>query len=205
MNSPRLIIFTAPSGAGKTTIVKHLLKVRSDLAFSISACTRAQRYGEVNGLDYYFITAAEFRKRVDEGEFVEWEEVYENQYYGTLKTEVSRLLNLGKNVVFDIDVRGAVNIQKYYGENILSIFVKPPSPEILIQRLMGRKTEDEQSLKKRINRAKEELTFERKFDLTLINNDLDIALKEAEIIVDTFIREGHEGLKKIKHGDGHYA
>jgi guanylate kinase len=205
MHSPRLIIFTAPSGAGKTTIVKHLLKVREDLAFSISACTRSQRYGEVNGLDYYFITAAEFKKKVENGDFVEWEEVYENQFYGTLKSEVSRLLESGKNVIFDIDVRGAVNIQKYYRDNILSVFVKPPSPEILISRLMGRKTEDEDSLKKRINRAKEELTYERKFDITLINNDLEITLKEAELIVETFIKEGHEGLKKIKHGDGHYA
>ncbi len=205
MHSPRLIIFTAPSGAGKTTIVKHLLKVRNDLAFSVSACTRAKRASEVEGYDYYFLTSEEFKKRVENSEFVEWEEVYENQFYGTLKSEVSRLLNSGKNVIFDIDVRGAVNIQKYYRDNILSVFVKPPSTEILINRLMGRKTEDEASLRKRISRAKLELTFEDKFDLTLVNNELEITLKEAELIAETFIKEGHEGLKKIKHGDGHYA
>jgi guanylate kinase len=203
MPSPKLIIFTAPSGAGKTTIVKHLLKVRNDLAFSISACTRAQRYGEVNGMDYYFLTPAEFKRRVNNNEFVEWEEVYENQYYGTLKSEIDRLLNLGKNVVFDIDVKGAVNIQKHYPGISLSVFVKPPSTEELINRLVGRNTEDQESLRKRISRAKEELTFEKKFDYALVNKDLDVALKEAELIVDTFINDGQEGLKNIKHGDSH--
>jgi len=205
MESPKLIIFTAPSGAGKTTIVKHLLKARNDLAFSISACTRTQRYAEVNGMDYYFLSVAEFKKRVAEGNFVEWEEVYENQFYGTLKPEVNRLLNLGKNVIFDIDVKGAVNIKKYYAERALTIFVKPPSPEALFERLKGRKTEDEDSLKKRIARAREELTYERKFDVTLINNDLETALKEAELIVETFINEGREGLKQLKHGNGHHV
>lgn len=204
MYDPKLIIFTAPSGAGKTTIVKHLLKVRSDLAFSISACTRSQRYGEVNGMDYYFLSVAEFKKRVENGDFVEWEEVYENQYYGTLKSEVERLLNLGKNVIFDIDVKGAVNIKKFYGDKALTIFVAPPSPDALFERLKGRKTEDEESLKKRLNRAKEELTFERKFDVTLINNDLETALKEAEVLVETFVKEGFEGLKQLKHGNSNH-
>jgi guanylate kinase len=204
MESPKLIIFTAPSGAGKTTIVKHLLKVRNDLAFSISACTRTQRYGEVNGMDYYFLSVAEFKKRVAEGDFVEWEEVYENQFYGTLTPEVDRLLNLGKNVVFDIDVKGAVNIKKHYQERALTVFVKPPSPEALFERLKGRKTEDEDSLKKRIARAREELTYERKFDVTLINNDLETALKEAELIVETFINEGQDGLKQLNHGNGYH-
>jgi guanylate kinase len=201
MDSPKLIIFTAPSGAGKTTIVKHLLKVRNDLAFSISACTRTQRYGEVNGLDYYFLSIAEFKRKVSEGEFVEYEEVYENQFYGTLKSEVERLLNLGKNVIFDIDVRGAVNIKKYYGDKALTIFVAPPSPEILFERLKARKTEDEESLRKRIARAREELTYERKFDITLINNVLETALNEAENIVSTFLSSGFEGLKTLRHGN----
>ncbi len=204
MYSPKLIIFTAPSGAGKTTIVKHLLKVRNDLAFSISACTRTQRYGEVNGMDYYFLSVSEFKKRVADGDFVEWEEVYENQFYGTLKPEVERLLNLGKNVIFDIDVRGAVNIKKHYQDHALTIFVAPPSPEVLFERLKKRKTEDEESLKKRIARAREELTYERKFDVTLINNDLETALKEAEHIVETFILEGFEGIKKYEYGNGNH-
>ncbi len=204
MYKPKLIIFTAPSGAGKTTVVKHLLKVREDLAFSISACTRPQRYGEINGMDYYFLSVAEFKKRVKNGDFVEWEEVYENQFYGTLKAEVNRLLDLGKNVIFDIDVKGAVNIKKYYADRALAVFVAPPSPEVLFERLKGRKTEDEDSLKKRLNRAKEELTYERKFDVTLVNNDLEIALKEAELLIETFIKDGFEGLKQLKHGNSNH-
>jgi len=204
MDSPKLIIFTAPSGAGKTTIVKHLLKVRENLAFSISACTRQQRYGEVNGLDYYFLSTAEFKKKVAAGAFVEYEEVYENQFYGTLKSEVDRLTALGKNVIFDIDVRGAVNIKKYYGDKALTVFVAPPSPEILFERLRGRKTEDEESLRKRIARAREELKYERKFDLILINNDLETALKDAENIVDNFLSHGLEGLKKLSYGNFHH-
>jgi guanylate kinase len=201
MDSPKLVIFTAPSGAGKTTIVKHLLKVRDDLAFSISACTRPQRYGEVNGLDYYFLSTAEFKRKVSLGEFVEYEEVYANQFYGTLKSEVDRLTALDKNVIFDIDVRGAVNIKKYYGDKALTVFVAPPNAEILFERLRARKTEDEESLRKRITRAREELTYERKFDVTLINNDLETALKEAETIVDTFLSSGFEGLKKLSYGN----
>lgn len=204
MDSPKLIIITAPSGAGKTTIVKHLLKVRESLAFSISACTRTQRYGEVNGLDYYFLSTAEFKRKVAAGEFVEFEEVYENQFYGTLKSEVERLTALGKNVIFDIDVRGAVNIKKYYGDRALTVFVAPPSPQILFERLRARKTEDEESLRKRIARATEELTYERKFDLTLVNNDLETALNEAETIVDTFLSSGFEGLKKLSYGNFHH-
>lgn len=187
MDKKKLIIFTAPSGAGKTTIVRHLLKVRKDISFSISACTRAQRYGEVNGMDYYFYSAEEFRRKVANGEFIEYEEVYENQFYGTLKSEIDRLWGLGKHVLFDIDVKGALAIKQKYGEDALSIFVKPPSFEILKARLIGRKTEDEASLIKRINRVKEEMTYERHFDMTLVNDNLQVALKEAEATVEQFL------------------
>jgi guanylate kinase len=201
MGSPKLIIFTAPSGAGKTTIVKHLLKVREDLAFSISACTRSQRYGEVNGLDYYFLSVEEFKRKVSAGDFVEYEEVYENQFYGTLKAEIERLKSLGKNVIFDIDVKGALNIKKFYGDEVLTVFVSPPSPEVLFERLKSRKTEDEESLRKRIARARIELGYENKFDVTLINNDLETALNDAEMIVNTFLSDGVEGLKKNRYGN----
>lgn len=187
MDHKKLIIFTAPSGAGKTTIVRHLLKVRKDISFSISACTRAPRYGEVSGMDYYFLSPDEFKRKVKQSDFVEYEEVYENQFYGTLKSEIDRLWGLGKHVLFDIDVKGALSIKQKYGEDALAIFVKPPSFEILKERLMNRKTEDEASLRKRINRVKEEMTYERHFDITLVNSDLNQALAEAEEIVEHFL------------------
>lgn len=187
MSERKLIIFTAPSGAGKTTIVKHLLKKRDDLAFSISACTRPQRYGEINGLDYYFLSADEFRRRVAKNDFLEWEEVYEGQYYGTLRSEVERLWAEGKHVIFDIDVKGAYNIKKQYPNNALTVFVKTKTPEVLFDRLRNRKTEDEESLRKRIGRAKDEVAFESKFDISLVNDNLEITLAQADEIVETFI------------------
>jgi guanylate kinase len=190
MDNKKLIIFTAPSGAGKTTIVRHLLKKRKDISFSISACTRAPRYGEVNGMDYYFMGVDEFDRKIAGGDFVEHEEVYDNQYYGTLRSEIDRLWSLGKHVLFDIDVKGALAIKQQYGDQALSVFVKPPSLEILKQRLVSRKTEDEASLRKRINRVKEEMTYERNFDITIVNDDLAIALKEAEEVVGGFLRVG---------------
>lgn len=190
MNDRKLIIFTAPSGAGKTTIVRHLLKTRKDIAFSISACTRPPRYGEINGMDYYFLTVDEFKQKVAQNEFVEYEEVYENQYYGTLRSEIERLWAEGKHVLFDIDVKGARAIKEAYGQQALSIFVKPPSFEILKQRLINRRTEDEASLHRRINRVREEMTYERIFDVTLINGDLDTALIDAERLVAQFLSSG---------------
>lgn len=183
----KLIIFTAPSGAGKTTIVRHLLKTFPEqLAFSISACTRTQRYGEVNGLDYYFLSVQDFKKKVEAGDFLEWQEVYENQYYGTLHSEIQRLWNLQKTVVFDIDVKGALNIKKAYPQ-ALSVFVAPPSQKALVQRLKNRKTEDKASLRKRIKRAKMELTHRGDFDSVLVNDELDLALQEAERLVQDFL------------------
>jgi guanylate kinase len=187
MKQKKLIIFTAPSGAGKTTIVRHLLKVRDDIAFSISACTRTPRYGEVNGMDYYFMNVEEFKRKIAHEQFVEFEEVYTNQYYGTLRSEITRLWDSGKNVLFDVDVKGALAVKRKYGDRALAVFVKPPSFDILKQRLTSRKTEDEASLRKRINRVREEMTYERYFDVTVVNDELSVALQEAALIVDNFL------------------
>ncbi|MEM7103149.1 MAG: guanylate kinase [Bacteroidota bacterium] len=183
----KLIIVAAPSGAGKTTIVRHLLKTFDFLDFSVSATTREKRAHEEHGKHYYFISVDDFNKKLGKGAFLEWQEVYENQYYGTLKSEIERLWALNKQVIFDIDVKGALNIKKAYPDNSLSVFVKPPSPEILFERLRNRKTESEASLKKRIARATEELTYEHKFDIVLLNDDLETALENAEKIVLAFI------------------
>jgi guanylate kinase len=183
----KLIVFTAPSGAGKTTIVRHLLTKYEALAFSVSATTRAARPNEVEGKDYYFLSLKEWNEKVTKGDFVEWEEVYTNQYYGTLKSEIERLWALGKYVMFDIDVKGATNIKKTYGEKAITIFVKPPSSEILFSRLRNRETEDDASLRKRIARAAEELTYETTFDEVLLNDDLDICLQKAEQIIENII------------------
>ncbi len=186
----KLIIFTAPSGAGKTTIVRHLLeKMKDQLAFSVSATTRARRPHEINGKDYYFLTPAEFRHRISIGDFLEWEEVYDDQFYGTLRSEVDRIWALGKAVLFDIDVRGATNIKQAYPEQTLAIFVKPPSPEILFERLKNRRTETPESLKKRIARATEELSYENRFDQILVNDVLENTLQTAENLVDNFCKK----------------
>ena len=183
----KMFIFTAPSGAGKTTIVRHLLKTFDFLDFSVSATTRAMRDYEVDGKDYYFLTPEEFRARVDNDEFIEWEEVYDEQYYGTLKSEVGRVWETGKHIVFDIEVKGATNIKNLYGDKCQAIFIKPPSLEILIERLTNRKTESNSSLRKRIARVKREMAYQDTFDAILVNDLLQVALKEAEFMVETFI------------------
>ena len=185
----KLIIFTAPSGSGKTTVVRHLLESYKALAFSISATTRAKRSHEKHGLDYYFLSQETFRMWIDEEAFVEWEEVYENQLYGTLRFEVERLWALGKHVIFDIDVKGAMNIIKQFPDQSLAIFIKVPTLEMLIERLRKRKTESEQSLQKRIQRIKEELSYEHVFDRVLINDKLDVTLQEARDIIEEFTGE----------------
>lgn len=184
----KLLIFTAPSGAGKTTITRHLLKKFDFLAFSVSATTRAARAHEEDGVHYYFLSHDTFKEKIKEKAFVEWEEVYDNQYYGTLKLEIERLWNAGKHILFDIDVQGAKRIKKLYKEQALAVFVQPPSKEILIERLKNRKTEDEKSLKKRIKKATKELKYANKFDTILVNDVLDVALKEAEELVLDFIK-----------------
>lgn len=186
-NMEKLIIVTAPSGAGKTTIVHHLLGTFPDLAFSVSATNRARRAHEVDGEDYYFLSTDDFKQRVTEGAFLEYEEVYDDQFYGTLKSEVTRLWSLGKCIIFDVDVKGARNIKQAYPEQSLAIFIKPPSKDILFERLKKRKTETVESLNKRIARATEELTYENRFDKVVVNDVLVRAFGEAETLVKDFL------------------
>jgi guanylate kinase len=188
MKRGKLIIFSAPSGAGKTTLVKHLLGSGLGLEFSISATSRQRRTGEKDGRDYYFLTAGAFRKKIEAGEFLEWEEVYEDHFYGTLKSEVQRIWDEGRHVVFDVDVIGGLNIKAFYGDMALSVFVMPPSSEVLEERLRGRSTESEQNMKKRLDKARKELGYASKFDHVLINDDLDKAKNEAVEVVQAFIR-----------------
>jgi len=188
MKSGKAIIFSAPSGAGKTTIVKHLLSVREDLTFSISACSRPRRdRTEVDGVDYYFFSVEEFKKKVVNDEFVEWEEVYKDNFYGTLKKEVERIWKMGKVVIFDVDVVGGKNLNDYFGDNALSIFVKPPSITHLRKRLEGRATETKERIDVRMAKAEEELGYAILFDYVLKNDDLATALNEAEEVVSNFL------------------
>jgi guanylate kinase len=181
----KLIIFSAPSGSGKTTIVKQLLANNPNLGFSISACTRDKRgRSEQDGQDYYFLTPDEFRKKIDEDAFVEWEEVYPGAYYGTLKSEIERIWASGKHVIFDVDVKGGLALKNYYKERALAIFVKVPSLEILEDRLRSRGTESEESLSKRIFKMKFEWAFQDKFDVVLVNDQLEAAVTEAQRLFD---------------------
>lgn len=179
----KLLIFTAPSGAGKTTIVRHLLQHFGQLAFSVSATNRPMRPGEEDGVSYYFLSDEEFAAKVEAGDFVEYEEVFPGRFYGTLHSELYRLWSQDRVIVFDIEVKGATNLKKFYPEQSVAIFVNPPSPEILFQRLRDRNTESEAELKVRIARAAEELTYVNSFDRVLTNDDLRATLAEAEAIV----------------------
>jgi guanylate kinase len=187
MKKGKLIIFSAPSGSGKTTIVKHLLSQGLGLEFSVSATSRKPRGTEVNGKEYYFITADEFRKKVENNEFLEWEEVYANNYYGTLKSEVERIRNEGKTVVFDVDVVGGCNIKKYYGNEALSVFIQPPSVVDLEKRLKARSTDSDEVIRTRVEKAAHELTYVPQFDVVIVNDILVEAQKKAEEIVREFI------------------
>lgn len=187
MKKGKLIIFSAPSGAGKTTIVKHLLQQNFDLEFSISATSRKKRHTETNSKDYYFLNTEEFQKKVDAGEFLEWEEVYAGTCYGTLKSEVERIRDNGKNVIFDVDVVGGTNIKKYYGDEALAVFVQPPSVEELKNRLVSRSTDAPEVIEKRVAKAEYELSFAPQFDVVLINDNLEQAFADAEKLIGDFL------------------
>ncbi len=185
--SGKSIIVCAPSGAGKTTIVRHLLKTFENLAFSVSATSREPRKGETPGIHYHFISADDFKKKIEASEFLEWEEVYTDQFYGTLKSEINRLWSEGKHVIFDVDVEGGANLKETFGDRALAIFVRPPSIEVLEKRLRSRGTETEESLQKRLSKAERELAYESKFDTTVINDVLEVACKETEEKVKKFL------------------
>lgn len=185
----KMIVITAPSGAGKTSITRHLLKVFQSLVFSVSAATRKPRSDEKDGVDYYFISLEEFQQKILQDEFVEWEMVYEGKYYGTLKSELKRIWKSGKIPVMDIDVQGAIHVQKEYPVNSLFIFVQPPSVKELKKRLQTRGSETLQSLETRINKASFELSFKNHFENTVVNNNLEDACKQAETIVSNFINK----------------
>lgn len=185
--SGKLIIFSAPSGSGKTTIVRHLLTKFPQLGFSISCCTRDMRGGEVHGESYYFLKQEDFENRIALGDFVEWEEVYKGSYYGTLKEEVERLWSLGKTVIFDVDVQGGLNLKKYYQEKALAVYVDVSDLEVVKERLKKRGTETEDSLTKRIEKMQEESSFKHQFDVLLNNDKLDETFAKAEKMVNDFI------------------
>jgi len=184
----KIIIFTAPSGSGKTTIVRHLLESNKNLAFSISACNRQPRAGEIDKKDYYFLSTEEFKEKIKNNEFVEWEEVYDNRFYGTLHSEIKRLWGEQKHILFDVDVQGALQLKSFFKDQALAIFVKVSSLETLQNRLSERGTEDEKSLKKRLEKAQAELAFENKFDKILLNEDLQKTLRTAQKWVDDFLK-----------------
>jgi guanylate kinase len=190
MSSPqhKLIIIAAPSGAGKTSITRHLLNVFPQLAFSISAATRQARHYEKNGKDYYFISLQEFQQKIQHNEFVEWEMVYEGKYYGTLKSELQRLWSNSQCPLLDIDVKGAIHVQQQFPETSLTIFIEPPSVAELKRRLETRGTETEQSLQARVNKASYEISFKEHFDKSIVNDDLQKACAKAEVMVREFLQ-----------------
>ena len=185
--SNKVVIFSAPSGSGKSTIVNHILSLHPEMEFSVSATSRPPRGSEKNGVEYWFLEAEEFRRRIAEDAFVEYEQVYADRYYGTLKSEVRRIWDAGHVIIFDVDVKGGVNLKKYFGDAALSVFIKAPSVEVLRQRLIGRGTDSAEAIAERVAKAEEEMTYEDKFDYVLVNDDLDAAYADAERVVDDFL------------------
>lgn len=186
----KAIIFSAPSGAGKTTLVRHLLGIESlALSFSISATSRSIRGGEVDGKDYYFLTDNEFEEKIQLGAFLEWEEVYAGTKYGTLISEVERIWKSGKTVIFDVDVVGGLRLKSIFQDSALCVFVQPPSVDALHQRLVARSTESEEKIQQRVAKAEKEMAFANQFDAIVVNTDLDIAKKEAVILVSDFLKK----------------
>lgn len=184
----KLIVISAPSGSGKTSIVSYLLKNMETLSFSISACSREKRENEIEGKDYHFLGIEGFKRSIKEDSFLEWEEVYKNQFYGTLKSEVERIWSEGKTVIFDVDVVGGLNIKKQYPKECLSIFIMPPSVEVLAERLIGRGSESDESLQKRLDKAEEEISQNQDFDTVILNDDLSIACEETQEVITNFIK-----------------
>ena len=184
----KLVILSAPSGSGKTTIAKHLLNSGLDLEFSVSACSRQKRKGEKDGVDYFFISPDEFKKKIDNNDFLEWEEVYPDHFYGTLRTEVEKIINSGKHAIFDVDVVGGLNIKNYYGDEALAVFIKPPDIDELERRLTSRSTDTEAKIRMRIDKARHEMSYADKFDIIIINDKLDRANKEAFDTIRTFLK-----------------
>ncbi len=186
----KLIVFSAPSGSGKTTIVHYLLEQKElNLDFSVSATSREKRGVEVHGKDYHFISAEKFKNHIDHDDFIEWEEVYENNFYGTLKSEIERIWNEGKNVIFDIDVVGGLRIKNKFPNQTLAVFVQPPSIEEMEKRLRNRKTDSEEKIVERVRKAAGELQYALEFDIVLVNDDLDEAKKEACKLIENFIKK----------------
>lgn len=189
MTEGKCIIFSAPSGAGKTTIVHHLLSGDFPLEFSVSACSRDPRGHEKEGKDYYFLGVEGFRKKIQEEAFIEWEEVYPDHFYGTLKSEVKRIWEHGKAVIFDVDVIGGLNLKKQFGDAAIAIFVQPPSVEELEKRLRYRSTETEEKIRQRLNKASSELKYADQFDTIILNDNLENAFEQAEKVVKEFLEE----------------
>lgn len=183
----KVIIFSAPSGSGKTTLVKHCLQQFPQLQFSVSATTRALRGEEIHGKDYFFLSVEAFKKLISENAFVEYEEVYHDKFYGTLKSEVERIWQIGKTVIFDVDVKGGIALKKYFGDKALSVFIMPPSIEELERRLVSRATDDAETIKTRVEKASEEMTFKEQFDVTVVNNDLAEAKNTTEKMLQNFL------------------